>query len=213
MGIIKKFNEFNLGPILIIVDVQRSFSKFFNDEYLKQLKEYCNKFNQVYQIFDNHVDGKNVDKDYLYDEDPEVILHHDLYSFPNQKDVIEKRYNYDVTADFYKKILDEKTYDEIKFKEENDELKIGDYFKTNEGTIIVFIGNKHRWYHVPKKLYKMFLSISEAQKENGGQKIILVGGAIGECLKDIEVTAKTLGVKLELNKKFLYSATDCPIKP
>ena len=93
--------------------------KFFSEMYLNELKKYCNNFNNVYQIWDNHPDGTNVDKDYLYDEDPEIPIHKDLYHFPNQKDLIEKRYNYDVDADFYKKILDEKTYQEVKEKEEN----------------------------------------------------------------------------------------------
>ena len=40
-------------------------------------------FENVYQIWDNHVDGKNVDKDYLYDERPDIPIHDDIYYFPN----------------------------------------------------------------------------------------------------------------------------------
>jgi 2-succinyl-5-enolpyruvyl-6-hydroxy-3-cyclohexene-1-carboxylate synthase len=32
--------------------------------YLNELKKYCKNFNNVYQIWDNHPDGKNVDSDY-----------------------------------------------------------------------------------------------------------------------------------------------------
>ena len=127
---LKIYEDFNKGNgILIIVDVQKSFKKFFTDNYLKALNNYCKKFKDVYQIWDNHIDGKNVDKDYLYDENPDIPVHNDLYSFPNQRDMIEKRYNYDVDADFYKKILDEKVFNDIKQKEDNHQLKRGDFFK------------------------------------------------------------------------------------
>ena len=102
MRYLKTFESHSSKDILIVVDVQKSFKKFFNEVYLHELKKYCNEFSKVYQIWDNHVDGRNVDKDYLYDEDPEIPIHKDLYHFPNQTDLIEKRYNYDVDADFYK---------------------------------------------------------------------------------------------------------------
>ena len=73
MVYIKKFESFQSDSILVIVDVQKSFRKYFSEMYLNELKKYCNTFQFVYQIFDNHVDGKNVDKDYLYDDKPELI--------------------------------------------------------------------------------------------------------------------------------------------
>jgi hypothetical protein len=173
--------------------------------YINELKKYCNDFKNVYQIFDNHVDGKNVDKDYLYEDDPEIPIHKDLYYFPNQKDIIEKRYNYNVDADFYKKILDKNTYEEISKKEDNKSLKKGDIFKTKEGTIITYIGNKHKWFHVPKKLYDLLISLK-------GKEVTIVGGASGECLDDIYTTGLSIGVKMKINYKYIYSATHCPIK-
>ena len=109
MKFIKTFESYN-ADTLIIVDVQKSFKKYFSEMYLNELKKYCKNFQNVYQLWDNHVDGKNVDKDYLYDETPDIPVHKDLYHFPNQKELIEKRYNYDVDADFYKKILDKEVY-------------------------------------------------------------------------------------------------------
>lgn len=214
MRYLKTFESHNNKDILIIVDVQKSFKKFFNELYLSELKKYCNKFNRVYQIWDNHIDGQNVDKDYLYDEDPEIPVHEDLYHFPNQKDLIEKRYNYDVTADFYKRVLDNDVYEEVKKKEENKELKQGDHFPTKEGTIIVFIGNNHRWYHMPKKLHELFMEITEAQNEDLSEirNVFLVGGADGECLDDVEVAAEIMGVQIKRNPKYIYSASHCPIK-
>ena len=195
---------------LLIVDVQKSFKKFFNEMYLNELNKYCNNFSKVYQIFDNHVDGKNVDKDYLYDDNPEIPVNGDLYTFPNQVDIIEKRYNYDVDAEFYKKILDVDVFNQIKELEDSQKIKKGQYFSTKEGTIIVFIGNNHKWFHVPKKLYELFMKFKEAQNE-GQNEITIVGGADSECLEDVITTAKSLGVKIKRDWKYIWTATSCPI--
>jgi hypothetical protein len=203
---LKIYEDFNKGNgILIIVDVQKSFKKFFTDNYLKALNNYCKKFKDVYQIWDNHIDGKNVDKDYLYDENPDIPVHNDLYSFPNQRDMIEKRYNYDVDADFYKKILDEKVFNDIKQKEDNHQLKRGDFFKTTEGTYLIYIGNNHKWYHLPKKLQELFTDLK-------GKEVVMVGGSDQECYLDVETAAKTFGVKIRRDNNYIYSATFCPIK-
>jgi hypothetical protein len=218
MKYLKTFEKWNIKPddILIIVDVQKSFKKFFTEKYIHELKKYCEKFNRVYQIWDNHVDGKNVDKDYLYDEDPEIPVHKDLYHFPNQKDLIEKRYNYDVNADFFKPVLDTDVYEDVKEKEDKNELVKGDSFPTKEGTMIIYIGNNHKWYHLPKKLHDLFIQITEAQSVNEElgevRDVILVGGADRECLEDVEEAARVMGVKLKRNENFIYSATFCPIK-
>lgn len=203
---LKLFEEFYSGENLLIVDVQKSFKKFFTDNYINQLIKYCNGFQNVYQIFDNHVDGKNVDKDYLYDKDEEAQTNHpDVYKFPNQKDVIEKRYRYDVDVDFFKKLLDDKTYQTMKSKEKNNQLKRGEMFKTSKGTYLVFIGNNHRWYEVPKKLFNLFKKLKD-------REVIIVGGADSECLQDIYVTAETMGVKIKRDWKYIWTATHCPIK-
>ena len=202
---LKIYDNFQNKQTLIIVDVQKSFKKFFTDNYLKELNKYCLEFDKVYQIFDNHVDGKNPDKDYLYDSDPDIENKKDLYKFNNQVDLIEKRYNYDVDADFYKKILDEKVYNDIKQKEKAKSLKRGDYFPTTEGTIIVYIANNHQWFHIPKKLYDIFLTLK-------GKEVIIVGGSDQECYLDVEVSGRVLGVNVKRNKDYIYSASFCPIK-
>jgi hypothetical protein len=215
MRYLKTFESHSSKNVLIIVDVQKSFSKFFTENYVNQLKDYSRGFGRVYQIWDNHVEGKDVDKDYLYDEDPDMPMNGDLYDFPNQSDLIEKRYNYDVDADFFRKILDKSLYDEIKSKEEEGSLVKGDSFPTKEGTLIIYIGNNHKWYHMPKKLHDLFGEISQAQSVNESlsvEDVILVGGADRECLDDVEVAAKVMGVRLNRNANFIYSATSCPIK-
>lgn len=204
MVYIKKFESFQVESILVIVDVQKSFRRFFSEMYLNELKKYCKNFQKVYQIFDNHVDGKKVDKDYLYDDTPEIHIHDDLYHFPNQKDLIEKRYNYDVDANFYKKILDERVYQEISDKEEQGQLKKGDIFPTKEGTYIVYVGNNHKWHHLSKRLYELLCSLK-------GKNVTIVGGADGECLEDIYTAAVSIGVKIKRDWKFIYTSTSCPI--
>ena len=205
MRFIKTFENYEQSDILIIVDVQKSFKKFFTEMYINQLTKYCNNFNEVYQIWDNHIDGKNVDKDYLYDDEPEIPIHDDLYHFPNQKDIIEKRYNYDVDADFYKKVLDKEVYQEISDKEDRKDLKKGDIFPTKEGTYIVYIGNNHKWHHLSKKLYDLLSTLR-------GKTVTIVGGADSECLEDIYTAAVSLGVKIKRDWKFIYTSTSCPIQ-
>ena len=204
MKYVKLFENFN-NEVLIIVDVQPSFKKFFTDNYLKEVNKYANTFTTVYQIWDNHHHGKNVDKDYLYDNEPDKPKKNDLYKFPNQVDTIEKRYNYDVDVDFYKKILDDETYKKAKEMEDKNLLKRGNMFLTNEGTAIVYIGNNHKWHHMSKKLYKIFLGLK-------GKEIVIIGGSSNECLLDIEVCAKSMGVNIKRNNQYIYSATHCPIK-
>jgi len=199
MKYLKTFESYN-KETLIIIDVQKSFKKFFSEVYLNELKKYCKNFQSVYQIWDNHVDGGKIDKDYLYEEDPDIPIHKDLYHFPNQKDLIEKRYNYDVDADFYKKILNKDVYDEVSKKEEDKSLKKGDIFDTNEGTIIVYIGNNHKWFHCPIKLYKLLKGLE-------GKEVTIVGGADSECLEDVVTTAESLKVKIKRDYKYIYTAS------
>lgn len=189
------------GSTLIIVDVQKSFKKWFNENYVNELMKYAAQFSDVYQIWDNHHQGKSVDKDYLYDEDPEIPVDKDLYTFPNQRKLIEKRYNYDVDVEFYKKVLDKETYQKIK----NTKLKKGDYFPTTEGTGIVYIGNNHQWFHIPIKLHKVLKSLV-------GKQVTIVGGSDSECLEDIVTACESLGVAVKRDWKYIYSANHCPIK-
>jgi hypothetical protein len=204
MRYLKTF-ESHSSETLIIVDVQRSFRKFFSEMYLNELNKYCKNFQSVYQIWDNHINGKNVDKDYLYDETPVIPINKDLYHFPNQKDLVEKRYNYKVDADFYKKILDKEVYNEISDKEYNSLLKKGDIFPTKEGTYIVYIGNNHVWFECPKKLYELLKSLK-------GRTVEIVGGSSEECLLDIVTTGESMGVNIKPNYKFIWSAVHCPIR-
>jgi hypothetical protein len=191
----------NSEDILLIVDVQKSFSKFFTQNYLNELFKYCKNFKTVYQIWDNHIEGKNVDSDYLYSLNPNPPENNDLYEFPNQKHMIEKRYLYNVDVDYFKNILDDNTYNTIK----QTELKAGLRYKTLEDTYIVYIGNNHKWMHVPVKLYHLIM-------KNINNRFIIVGGAANECLYDIYVALRSLGINVIPNTRYIWSAKYCMIK-
>jgi hypothetical protein len=163
------------------------------------------EFDEVYQIYDNHIEGKDVDPDYLYDDNPDTPISEDIYTFPNQVDIIEKRYNYDVDVDFYKKILSKETYKLMKEKEQQSSFKRGDLFETKYGTVLVYIGNNHKWYHCPKKLLNLFRKLK-------GKSVKMVGGADQECFLDVEITATSLGVDVSRNFRYIWSAVHCPVQ-
>lgn len=190
---------------LIIVDVQKSFKRFFTEMYINLLQKHCENFENVYLVWDNHHEGKNVDKDYLFHKEPEIPISDELYTFPNTKSIIEKRYNYDVDASFYKKILSKEVYKKITELEDSKTLKRGDLFPTTEGTVIVYIGNHHRWFHCPKKLYEVLTKLKD-------KKVEIVGGSDSECFLDVITTAESLGCTITPNHKFIWSASHCPIK-
>lgn len=202
---ISRFKQFDRNDVLIIVDVQKNFRKFFSEMYLNELKKYCENFSEVYQIFDNHNYSDVTKNEYLFLENPPVPVDLEFYSFPNQKDIIEKRYNYKVNSNFYKKILSKEVQSEIKNLEDKKLLNKGSIFPTTRETIIVYIGNNHKWFHCPRKLINVFKSLK-------GKSVKIVGGSDSECLDDIFTTAESLGIKIERNYKYIWSANHCPIK-
>jgi hypothetical protein len=204
MNLIQTFENFNPTQTLIIVDVQKSFRKFFTEIYINQLSKHCQNFQNVYLIWDNHHE-KEKDTNYLYHPNPKIPINDDFYDFPNIKDRIEKRYNYDVDADFYKKILDKEVFKKLKDMESKNQLKRGDIFPTKEGTIITYIGNNHQFFHCPIKLYSIL-------KKLKGQSVEIVGGSDSECLEDIFTLAEKMGINIKRNHKYIYSANHCPIK-
>lgn len=196
-----RFFENNSNKTLIIVDTQRAFSKYFNKQYLDQLSSYASKFKNTIQIWDNHYKGKNLSLDYLYDTDLTNNLSSELYNFSNQLYNIEKRYVYKVNISYFKTILDSTTYNKII----NKKFVKGEMYKTIYDTYIIYIGNNHRWFHIPMKLYNYIIN-------NLDTNFTIVGGADRECLEDIYITFKSLGAKIEKNPTYIWSAKYCPIK-
>lgn len=204
MKYLKIFEQFNNG-VLMIVDVQKSYRKFFSEMYLYELQKYCEGFNEVYQLWDNHIDGKNVDSDYLFDENPDIPVHMDLYNFPNQKGLIEKRYRYDVDIDFFKDKMSYKRYKELKKLEDSGLIKKGDQFEIDNGIRLIYIGNNHKWFECPVKLWNLLNNL-----KNQNKTITIVGGADSECLEDVFILAQAIGCNVKRDWRYIWSASHCP---
>ena len=183
--------------ILLIVDVQSNFKKFFPTDpngYVKKLDKYCEEFPEdgdlkgVYQIWDSNRGSKPT------------------YKFKNQRDLIEKKYG---VKKFYSKykggfnewvyyIFDDKTMKQ--FSAHNNKFKEGNAFKIKDkNEFLIYIGNTHKWFYVNEELVDLF-------KKLRGKKVILVGGADSECLEDVCVALKSFNVNAIKNHQYIYSA-------
>lgn len=184
--------------ILIIVDVQSNFKKYFPTDpnvYVKKLDKYCLEFPSgitelqgVYQIWDSNSGSKPT------------------YIFKNQKDFLEKKYG---IKKFYSKykggfkewiyyIFDEQTLNQ--FNSKNNKFKEGDAFKIKDkNEFLIYIGNNHKWFLVNEELVEFF-------KKLRGKKVVVVGGADNECLEDIYIALKSFNVKPIYNHQYIYSA-------
>ncbi len=199
--LIKNFESFTTIDTLYIIDVSKHFSKFFTEQYLRRLKNHCHNYRNVIQVWDNHSDGKPDDDGYLYDPNFPSPISDDLYTFPNQTEIIEKRYTHQPKDEYIKELLGNEVFKDII----PEKLKKGQSFRTLKDTLLVYIGNNHKWFHCPKKLENTLL-------KSKGKKIHLVGGAETECYEDIIITAQSLGIEPYQDHRFIYSATHCPIK-
>ena len=185
------------GGILIIVDVQSNFKKYFPidpNSYLKRLDKYCLEFpiegdiKGVYQIWDSNRGSKPT------------------YKFKNQRDLVEKKFGVKKYYAQYKGgfnewihyIFDEKTLEQ--FQANKNKFKEGDAFKIkNKDEFLIYIGNSHKWFYVNEELFHLFQKLR-------GNKIIIVGGADSECLRDVFTAAKSFNVTPVYNHQYIYSA-------
>lgn len=116
--------------ILVIVDVQDTFSKFIPKNYENKLAEYCKTFKSVYQIWDS-----NKVKNYSY-------------IFPNQVKSVRKNYGTKFSND-----LVEITN---KLTQENPNVQEGQVFKLKNNTYVVKVNNNHKWFYVNEDLVNLF---------------------------------------------------------
>lgn len=187
----EKISLIDHDNILIIVDVQSNFKKYFPTDpngFLKKLDAYCEEFPTVYQIWDSNSGSKPT------------------YKFKNQKDLIEKKYG---VKKFYSKykggfdewiyyIFDDKTMEQ--FQSKKSKFKEGDAFKIkNKNEFLIYIGNNHKWFYVNEELVDLFQKLK-------GKKVILVGGASDECILDIYIALKSFNVTPVYNHQYIYSA-------
>ena len=168
----KNINE-NDG-ILIVVDVQKEFEKWIPQGLVESINKYCEKFTDVYQIFDSNKADKP------------------SWTFPNQKGCYVKKYGTTFSPDLVdiSKNLDKQYPD----------AKEGDRFVfTDTKSVLIRVKNKHRWFYINKEMCKLFKSLK-------GKRVVVLGGADFECLKDIYEGLESFGVIPMYNHDYIYSA-------
>ena len=112
------------------------------------------------------------------------------HSFPGQVDSVPKKYGKKHFSD------DVKNY----IKKIEDSSEEGRTFKLdNDEGYIVRVKNNHDWFYVNPEIVDLISKLK-------GNKVILAGGADGECLEDVYQTFLAFGLKTHINKKYTYSA-------
>lgn len=173
---------------LIIVNVQKSFFKSFNNKYLDELNKFCSKFSRVYQIYDN-TNGGNMD-----------------YLFPNQVLSFQKSYNEELILSDIQYYFTPEVCQQI--EKEWDNKKTGWYKKLKNGDIWLFINsNEHKWFYVNSDLVNFCERLGKTNRE-----ITLVGGADNASLYDIEILFNTFNIKYKKDSLFIYSINGCRFK-
>lgn len=181
----------NHDNILLVVDVQSNFKKYFPNDpnsYLSKLDKYCEEFKEVYQIWDSNRGSKP------------------SYVFKNQKDLIEKKFGVKKFYSKYKGGFKEWVYDIFddntlrKFLDKKNKFEEGDIFKIKDkNEYLVYIGNNHKWFYINEELVELFQKLR-------GKKVVLVGGADSECLLDVYTALKSFNVNPIYNHQYIYSA-------
>lgn len=112
------------------------------------------------------------------------------YIFPNEKKSVVKKYGTTFSNElvYYKNNLKDVL------------TKEGDRYKFNDtDSYLIRVGNKHAWFYMPEEMSDLF-------KTMNNKNIVLVGGASGECLYDIEIAMKSFGINPIYNNRYVYSA-------
>lgn len=173
---------------LIIVDVQKEFDKYFNNNYLNELNKYTNNFTRVFQIIDTIDTDKN------------------SYIFNNQTKVYHKEYGGELSEDMVEDYFLPNEVEDIKERLLN--VNTGDLFKTMYNEYFVYIGGQymggHEWFYCSNELAEFFNKLYTDKRQ-----IILVGGAENECLYSIYIIMKAFNIDVEINKEFTYNVNGC----
>jgi len=128
---------------LIIVDIQKNFSNFFDDKYLNQVENIINQgWNNIITIVDD-IDGKPEIPDFIYEASNEII--------PKQYGGWEQM------------MFDEYIESgEMEIIEENEVYK----YKNN----LIIKGNIHEYFEIPKDMELVFKELQEATIIGGGDQ-------------------------------------------
>jgi len=181
------------GDCLVIVDVQKEFSKFMYkptpEQYINNINSYCDQFGDVYQIWDGHI----------YEDEKLKEIEEPSYTFNKQKDAIRKIYG--TTANKEVSELGEKILSSEKDIKQGDKFKVDDNFDLNDSgeNYMVRVENNHKWFYVNKEIANFINTLI-------GKNVVIIGGADGECLKDVIVAMNSFGLKPTKNENYVYSA-------
>lgn len=166
--------------ILIIVDVQNEFDDFIPKNFEKNIMKYCNDFPEG-------EDGAGVYQ--IWDSNKAQNY---SWTFPNTVLTIKKNYG----LNFNKKI--KKIARKLQKKYGN--IEEGQKFKLKDSdTYLVKIDNNHKWFYVNPELVDLYAKLD-------GKKVVVIGGANFECLKDVYISMKSFGIFPTYNHNYIYSA-------
>jgi hypothetical protein len=179
----EKMNVLNSNDILVIVDVQKIFT---DKRFANRIMKYAEKFKSVYQIYYEDFYG-------IYgtdlDDGPD-------YKFPNEIGCYSKGLN------FYEYALLEIDWsNDIQEKLDNDDFDIGYILPLPmdskfSGDLIVKIRH-NQWLLVDYSLQSLYKILKD-------KNIILVGGAVNECLLDVFVSMKAFNINVKINNNLTY---------
>lgn len=193
------------GQTLINVDVQPEYESYFGHTFLKNWIKFLNENNSTSDtifLYNGHETlGMVTEQDYKY-----WLLENGL-----NENVIDSAIFYDKGYAFFRycmdSLLDEDSITNfVKFMYENDINDSRDmdrnmwakylrqYRKTDKTEIYDLLKCSGDCVHIPDLM--KFLS-----KFNN---LVLTGGGINECLKEVEISLKALGKKYSILNKFTY---------
>ena len=176
-------NISNHDGILVIVDVQKEFSKFQPKNFVNNIFKYCKEF----PVDDSVVPAKGVYQ--IWDANKAQNF---SYNFPNTVLTIKKNYGTKFDGNI------EKISNNLMNKYPN--AKEGQTFKLNdENAYIVRVKNNHKWFYVNEDLYNLYLKLK-------GKSVVLVGGAGKECILDVYESMESFGIKPIYNHDYIYDA-------
>jgi len=114
------------------------------------------------------------------------------YNFPNQRQALVKKFGTKFSDEL------EQTVANLNSKYPN--AKEGDVFEFDDvNSYVVRVKNNHSWFYVTEKMAQLFSSLK-------GKDVILVGGAYRECIQDVFEAMEAFGIKVQYDKKYIYSA-------
>lgn len=122
--------------VLVIVDVQKEFNKFIQNDLVPEIEKYCNSFDQVYQIWDTH---KN-----------KIAP---TYKFPKEVKSVKKLFGKNHFSDKVKKYT----------KEIENSSPEGTVLKLSDNSYVVRVDNNHDWFYINNEMVEL---IQELKNDN-----------------------------------------------